>query len=55
MQLDNIGGRNLAVRIKWQRDWPKTCSVQAMKEDDAVIKDILSQFPKDEETSKLCM
>ncbi|MCI06600.1 replication factor-A carboxy-terminal domain protein [Trifolium medium] len=54
MELDDIGGRNLAVRLKWQPFW-KSCSVQAVKEDDAVIQDILSQFPKDEETSKLCI
>ncbi|MCH81358.1 replication protein A1-like protein [Trifolium medium] len=54
MDVDKIERRNLAVRVKWQPLW-KSFSVQAVKQDDAVFNDIESQFPKDEETSKLCI
>ncbi|MCI30733.1 hypothetical protein A2U01_0051944, partial [Trifolium medium] len=54
MDVDKIQRRNLAVRVKWTPLW-KSFSVQAVKEDDDVFNDIVSQFPKDEVTSKLCI
>jgi hypothetical protein len=45
--VDNICGRTFALRIKWQPTWG-TCSVQSLKEDEAIIKRVKDLFPKDE-------
>ncbi|KAK2419876.1 replication protein A 70 kDa DNA-binding subunit B [Trifolium repens] len=50
--VDKICGRNFAIRTKWQPVWD-SCSVQALKEDDAIINKIKELFPNDEETSKM--
>ncbi|GAU30733.1 hypothetical protein TSUD_145300 [Trifolium subterraneum] len=49
--LDTICGRTFAFRAKWQPLWD-TCSVQALKEDDAIVKQIIELFPKNEEPCK---
>ncbi|KAK2403228.1 hypothetical protein P8452_09298 [Trifolium repens] len=50
--FDKICGRTFAFRAKWQPTWD-TCSIQALKEDDAIIKKITDLFPNNEETSKI--
>jgi hypothetical protein len=45
--VDKICGRNFAIRTKWQPVWD-SCSVQALKEDDAIINKIKELFPNDE-------
>ncbi|GAU37752.1 hypothetical protein TSUD_102680 [Trifolium subterraneum] len=46
--LDTICGRTFAFRAKWQPLWD-TCSVQALKEDDVIVKNLIELFPKNEE------
>jgi hypothetical protein len=45
--FDKICGRTFAFRAKWQPTWD-TCSIQALKEDDAIIKKITDLFPNNE-------
>ncbi|KAK2394376.1 replication protein A 70 kDa DNA-binding subunit B [Trifolium repens] len=52
--VDNICGRTFALRVKWQPTWG-TCSVQSLKEDEAIINKIKDLFPKDEATSKMML
>ncbi|MCI43762.1 hypothetical protein A2U01_0065000, partial [Trifolium medium] len=42
------------LRAKWQPLW-ESCSVQGLKEDEAIINKIIELFPKDEETSKIML
>ncbi|WJX76061.1 hypothetical protein P8452_59523 [Trifolium repens] len=50
--LDSLCGRSFAIRTKWQPAWD-SCSVQGVKEDDAIIQKIKDMFPNNEETSKM--
>jgi hypothetical protein len=45
--MDDIGGRTLAVKVKWQPNW-KSGSVMAIMVDDESIDKVQSQFPPDE-------
>ncbi|WJX51881.1 hypothetical protein P8452_38044 [Trifolium repens] len=46
-KMDDIGGRTLAVKVKWQPNW-KSGSVIAIMVDDEAIDKVQSQFPPDE-------
>jgi hypothetical protein len=45
--VDDIGGRTLAVKVKWQPNW-KSGSVMAVIEDETFISNLQTQFPPDE-------
>jgi hypothetical protein len=45
--MDDIGGRTLAVKVKWQPNW-KSGSVMAIMVDDEAIDKVQSQFLPDE-------
>jgi hypothetical protein len=45
--VDDIGGRTLAVKVKWQPNW-KSGSVMAIIDDENFITNLQSQFPADE-------
>jgi hypothetical protein len=45
--MDDIGGRILAVKVKWQPNW-KSGSVMAIMVDDEAIDKVQSQFLPDE-------
>jgi hypothetical protein len=45
--MDDIGGKTLAVKVKWQPNW-KSGSVMAIIIDDYFIEKVQSQFPPDE-------
>jgi hypothetical protein len=42
--MDDIGGKTLAVKVKWQTNW-KSGSVMAIIIDDYFIEKVQSQFP----------
>ncbi|KAK2417374.1 replication protein A 70 kDa DNA-binding subunit B [Trifolium repens] len=52
VSFDSLCGRTFAIRTKWQPQWD-SCSVQGLKEDDAIIQKIKDLFPNNEETSKM--
>jgi hypothetical protein len=45
--VDDIGGRTLAVKVKWQPNW-KSGSIMAIIDDENFITNLQSQFPPDE-------
>ncbi|KAK2447811.1 replication protein A 70 kDa DNA-binding subunit B [Trifolium repens] len=45
--LDDIGGKTLAVKVKWQPNW-KSGSVMAVIEDETFISNLQTQFPPEE-------
>jgi hypothetical protein len=45
--MDDIGGRRMAVKVKWQPNW-KSGSVMAIMVDDEAIDKVQSQFLPDE-------